>query len=390
MRSRNLRNSTARCWAPGLMHDLAGGQVQRGEQVGDPVALVVMGAPLDLAGSHRQRRLGPVEGLDAGLLVDAHHHRMLGRVHVQPDDIADLVDELRVLRQLERVGQPRLQPERPPDPPHRRRRHPRPSLARSRVDQCVASVGLSSSVRTITASTSSSLIERGAPGRGSSGSPSRPRSMNRLRHFTTVAWLHPDLVGHLVVRQPVRGEQHDPRPLRDRMRRLRPLRPPHQHLPILVRHRQQRLRTTTTCHPSIVLRPARSTRAISDAGHLVVVTSIRERSDGRARRAGRRARAGRPGSPSMPGAHSISARAWPSSSSGPPPPAPRPVPRRAPSPPAPRATGSPSASRSHRAPAAWSWGPVERPMIPPGRRSPGPSPSTSTPVTFPSSVSGTP
>ncbi len=35
--------------------------------------------------------------------------------------------------------------------------------ARSRVDQCVASVGRSSSVRTITASTSSSPIERGAP-----------------------------------------------------------------------------------------------------------------------------------------------------------------------------------------------------------------------------------
>jgi hypothetical protein len=59
--------------------------------------------------------------------------------------------------------------------------------AKSRVDQCVASVGLSCNVATITASTSSSLIERGAPGRGSSGNPSRPRSKKRLRHLTTVA-----------------------------------------------------------------------------------------------------------------------------------------------------------------------------------------------------------
>jgi hypothetical protein len=51
-----------------------------------------MGASLDLAGAHRQRRLGPIEGLDAGLLVDAHHRGVLGRVHVQADDITDLVE----------------------------------------------------------------------------------------------------------------------------------------------------------------------------------------------------------------------------------------------------------------------------------------------------------
>ena len=64
-------------------------------------------------------------------------------------------------------------------------------LARPLVDQCVTSVGLSSKVRTTTSSTSASLILRGAPGRGSSMSPSTPRSMNRLRHFTTVAWFTP-------------------------------------------------------------------------------------------------------------------------------------------------------------------------------------------------------
>jgi hypothetical protein len=42
------------------------------------------------------------------------------------------------------------------------------AAAIDRVDQCVASAGCSSSVFTITRSTSSSLIARGFPGRGSS------------------------------------------------------------------------------------------------------------------------------------------------------------------------------------------------------------------------------
>jgi len=54
------------------------------------------------------------------------------------------------------------------------------------VDQCVASCGCSSSVFAITRSTSSSLIVRGLPGRGSSCNPSSRRSTNRVRHFRTV------------------------------------------------------------------------------------------------------------------------------------------------------------------------------------------------------------
>jgi hypothetical protein len=42
------------------------------------------------------------------------------------------------------------------------------AAAIDRVDQCVACAGCSSSVFTITRSTSSSLTERGFPGRGSS------------------------------------------------------------------------------------------------------------------------------------------------------------------------------------------------------------------------------
>ena len=38
--------------------------------------------------------MGAVDGLDAGLFVDADHHRPLWRVEVQPDNVVDLFDEV--------------------------------------------------------------------------------------------------------------------------------------------------------------------------------------------------------------------------------------------------------------------------------------------------------
>jgi hypothetical protein len=60
--------------------------------------------------------------------------------------------------------------------------------AMERVDQCVASAALLSSVRAITASTCASVILRGWPGRGSSNNPSTPRERNLSRHLLTV-WM---------------------------------------------------------------------------------------------------------------------------------------------------------------------------------------------------------
>jgi hypothetical protein len=59
------------------------------------------------------------------------------------------------------------------------------------VDQCVAFFGFSWSVLTMTRSTSASVILRGAPGRGSSHKPSRPRSRKRRRHVRTVSGVIP-------------------------------------------------------------------------------------------------------------------------------------------------------------------------------------------------------
>ena len=55
--------------------------------------------------------------------------------------------------------------------------------ARDRVDQCVASAGVLSNVRTITASTCSSGTVRGRPGRRSSSSPCSRYARNRDHHL---------------------------------------------------------------------------------------------------------------------------------------------------------------------------------------------------------------
>ena len=70
-----LKELAAAVTRKALSDDLAGGDVEGGEQRGGAVAHVVMGASLDLSGPHGQHRLGAVERLDLALLVDAEHER---------------------------------------------------------------------------------------------------------------------------------------------------------------------------------------------------------------------------------------------------------------------------------------------------------------------------
>src|SRR6266536_2654643 len=58
-------------------------------------------------------------------------------------------------------------------------------------DQWVASLGVSSSVATTTASTRSTVIDGGRPGRSSSSNPSSRRLINRSRHLETVSGCTP-------------------------------------------------------------------------------------------------------------------------------------------------------------------------------------------------------
>ena len=60
--------------------DFAGPDVQGGEEVDRAVALVVVGHRAGTPLSEWQARLGAVEGLDLGLLVEAEHDGPLGRV----------------------------------------------------------------------------------------------------------------------------------------------------------------------------------------------------------------------------------------------------------------------------------------------------------------------
>lgn len=53
-------------------------------------ALVVVGGLLGQAGSDREHRLGAIERLDLGRLIDAEHDRVAGRIEVQAHDVADL------------------------------------------------------------------------------------------------------------------------------------------------------------------------------------------------------------------------------------------------------------------------------------------------------------
>jgi hypothetical protein len=85
--------------------------VQRGEQRGGAVALVVVGDALDVAEAHGQHRLRALERLALALLVDADDQRVVGRTQVQADDVAQLLDEERVVGQLEALGAVGLQPD---------------------------------------------------------------------------------------------------------------------------------------------------------------------------------------------------------------------------------------------------------------------------------------
>ena len=93
----------------------AGLGVERSEQVDSAITHVIRRAALGLAGSHRQHRLTPIEGLNLRLLVHAQHQCLIRRIEIQAHDVAHLLDEQRVLGKLEALDPVRLQPKGTPD-----------------------------------------------------------------------------------------------------------------------------------------------------------------------------------------------------------------------------------------------------------------------------------
>jgi hypothetical protein len=113
---------------------------------------VAVRATFGYARHHRQDRLLAIECLDLALLIDAEDEGSVGWGKVKADDIAYLVDEQRVVRQLERLATVRLQAERRPHPADRSVGK-LVSAAIERIDQCVASTDVVRSVRSITPAT---------------------------------------------------------------------------------------------------------------------------------------------------------------------------------------------------------------------------------------------
>ena len=93
------------------------------EQCGGAVTLVVVGQRPTPPGEHGQASLGSVEGLDLALLVGTQHQGVLWRVQVQSNHIDQLLDEMRVIAQLEGPDQVWLQAGSLPDAMHHGLRH---------------------------------------------------------------------------------------------------------------------------------------------------------------------------------------------------------------------------------------------------------------------------
>jgi hypothetical protein len=98
-----------------MADDLARRHVQRGKQRRRAVPNVIVRLTSRDPRAHRQERSGAIQRLDLTLFIETEHQRMVGRIQIQPDDVAHFLDKLRVGRQLERLQAMRLQAERPPD-----------------------------------------------------------------------------------------------------------------------------------------------------------------------------------------------------------------------------------------------------------------------------------
>lgn len=102
-----------------LGDDLTVGDIERSEQRGCAMADVVMGDALDIAESHGQQRLGALECLNLAFLVYAEHHGAVRQIEIKPHDIADLLNEERIVGELEGLSPVRLHADQLEPPLHR-------------------------------------------------------------------------------------------------------------------------------------------------------------------------------------------------------------------------------------------------------------------------------
>ena len=97
---------------------LTRGHVQGREKRSGPVADVIVGLLLGETGPQGKHRPSVVQRLDLALLVHAQHYGVLGRVQIQTHNIAHLLYEERIGRELEILCAVGLQTESAPDAGH--------------------------------------------------------------------------------------------------------------------------------------------------------------------------------------------------------------------------------------------------------------------------------
>ena len=93
----------------------AGFDIGRGKQGRRAMAPIIMRPPSSLAGPHRQRRLGTVQGLNLRFLVNTEDGGVRRRIHIQADAVTLLVDQPRAGRELECLTAVGLQAEGVPN-----------------------------------------------------------------------------------------------------------------------------------------------------------------------------------------------------------------------------------------------------------------------------------
>jgi len=243
MRSRKLRNSTARCrrcsWPMTL--PVATSRAANSEGA---VPSVVVGLALGLARPHGQQRLAAVEGLDLRLLVDAEHQGAVGGVEVETDDVAHLLDQLRVGGELEMLAAMRLQAEGPPDPLHAGMAEP--TRPRHRSGAPVSGVAwrglqrlhhhrLDLVIADLARRATAWLVDQaGHPSTGEPGPPFAHRGVGDVQ-----------FLGDLGIGHAARTAEHDPGAQGQTLRRGAPPGPALERLTVLRGDHERSLRTTS-------------------------------------------------------------------------------------------------------------------------------------------------
>ena len=231
-----------------LADDAAGGDIEGGEERGRAVTLVIVRAPLGHARQHRQDRLSAVEGLDLALFVDTEHQGAVRRRQIEPNDVADLVHEERIARQLEGLRAVRLQAEGAPDAPDRRAR--KAAFPGHRAQRPMGGVRRRRAERP--------LDNLGHPIVRERSRPSRPRLIRqpldaRLEEapapLADRVLVHADLGCYRLVRQAVCAAQDHAAAIGDRARDPAPSSLCLQKRPLLIAQNQRRHRPAhTACH----------------------------------------------------------------------------------------------------------------------------------------------